>query len=133
MKNPNNTNYIYRYAYNLELNQKNDLANEFYQKFIWLKISDDKELLTHGIGIIHAKRGLWDKALKAYKDQENQLEEATPASLYEKMAYAFGRLYLWEESAIEYKKLLIHCLMHQRICILNVVRHMKKLKIMKIQ
>lgn len=101
-----NTNYLYRYAYNLECNGETEQANEYYQKFLLLKISDP-EIFDHGVGVVHAKRGLWDVALSAYKEQQKLLDDSSPASLYEKMAYAFGRLYLWLEAAQEYEKSIL--------------------------
>ena len=103
---PTNTNYLYRYAYNLECSGNTDKANDIYQEFLLLKISD-QEIFDHGIGVVHAKRGLWDTALSAYKEHQKILDDSTPASLYEKMGYAFGRLYLWAEAAEEYKKAIL--------------------------
>lgn len=104
--NPTNTNYLYRYAYNLECSGQSEKADEYYQKFLLLKISD-QDIFDHGVGVIHAKRGLWDSALAAYREQQKLLDDSSPASLYEKMAYAFGRLYLWEEAAKEYKNTIL--------------------------
>lgn len=100
---PNDANYLYRYAFNLEQNNQLEEADEYYQRFLLLKITD-QEVFDYGVGIVHGKRGLWDKALNAYKEQEKLLDDSTPPALYEKMGYAFGRMYLWLESAQEYQK-----------------------------
>ncbi|NHC03358.1 glycosyltransferase [Acinetobacter sp. 187] len=83
--NRNNRNYKYRYAFCLEKNSKFEEADKIYNEII---VSSKDEVKKYGIGILHAKRGLWDNAISEFKKIKNNSDVNVNYHLYN--AYYFN-------------------------------------------
>lgn len=92
--NLNSRNYKYRYAYALERNSQIELADELYSQIVE---SSKDEVKSYGIGILHAKRGLWLDSAQALIKVKDTADYEMNLHLYH--AYFFSLDY---ESALFY-------------------------------
>ncbi|TCT15147.1 CDP-glycerol glycerophosphotransferase [Bibersteinia trehalosi] len=93
---PFNSNYKYRIGYSYECLGDLENANTYYELVSSFAKSND-DVALFGIGALHAKRGLWDKALNAYKQFLAKTQSNNP-ELYYRIGVANERLYLWEDA-----------------------------------
>lgn len=99
---PFNRHYKYRIGYSYEC--LGDLVNaKAYYDLVSSFAKSDDEVSLFGIGALHAKRGLWDKALNAYKEFLSETSSEDP-ELYYRMGIANERLYLWQEAGEAFEK-----------------------------
>lgn len=102
MLSPFNSNYKYRIGYAYECLEDFESANSYYNLVVSFAKKTD-EVSLFGIGALHAKRGLWDKALKAYKGFLSQTS-SKDSELYYRIGIANERLYLWQDAAEAFEK-----------------------------
>lgn len=82
-----NRNYMYRYAYALEMNDEYDAARLIYNKII-LESSDEVHLF--GIGVLHTKRGLWKNAINEFHFNELNNNNNNKINYYLYESYYFN-------------------------------------------
>lgn len=99
---PFSSNYKYRIGYGYEMLGDIQTANAYYDLAISFS-NPNHEVHLFGIGVFHAKRGLWDKALSAYKQFAEKTQSKNP-ELYYRIGIAYERMYNWQEAGESFAK-----------------------------
>lgn len=99
---PLNKTYKYRIGYAYEMLGQLEKANSYYDLVTALATAKE-DVALFGIGVLHAKRGLWDKALSAYLKFLDKTDSKN-AELFYRIGVANERLYCWLDSAKAFEK-----------------------------